>query len=142
MKKNLILILICLFTVTLGGCKEDQQKPESEVSSPGGVMEVLSHQSGSKQKGLSMTVHHRVKGSNIYMECIVTPDFHFQSEENKKKHGEGQVAVFLDGKRFDTFTSGAFILKGIPEGMHEIKVLLLHNDESEYGIEEIFRVEI
>lgn len=141
MKKS-VLALICLFTMLLGGCKEEQQKPESKVGVAGEVVEVFFHQNESKQKGLSMTVHHKVKGSNIYMECIVTPDFHFQSNATRKKHGEGQLAVYLDGKRLDTFRSGAFILKGVAEGKHEIKVILLHNDQSEYGIEESFRVEI
>lgn len=140
--KKMAILFICLFTLVLGGCKEEQQKPESEVGSNGEVMEVLSHSTLTKQNALSMKVHHQIKGTNIYMECIVTPDFHFRSTASVKKHGEGQVAVYLDNKRWETFTSGAFILKGVPQGRHEIKVKLLHNDRSEYGIEEGFQVEI
>ncbi len=140
--KNTAIVLICLFTMMLSGCKEEQQKPESEVGSEAEVVEVLSHQTVSKHKGLSMAVHHSIKGSDIYMECIVTPDFQFSGDRKNKKHGEGKVAVYLDNKRWDTFSSGAFILKGVPEGKHEIKIKLLHNDQSEYGIEETFHVEI
>ncbi|KMJ58724.1 hypothetical protein AB685_11565 [Bacillus sp. LL01] len=108
----------------------------------GEVVEVLSQYTASKQKGLAMAVHHRVKDTNIYMECIVTPDFNFQANTTRKKYGEGQIGVYLDGKRWDIFTSGAFILKGIPKGEHEIKIKLLHNDKSEYGLEKTFHVEI
>ncbi|WP_339145700.1 MULTISPECIES: hypothetical protein [unclassified Sutcliffiella] len=141
MKKTAIFF-ICLFMSVLGGCKEEQQKPESEVGAKREVMEVLSHSTLPKQNSLSMIVHHQIRGSNIYMECIVTPDFHFQSTASGKKHGEGQVAVYLNNKQWDTFSSGAFILKEVPKGRHEIKVKLLHNDSSEYGIEETFQVEI
>ncbi|ART76227.1 hypothetical protein ACQCU1_05870 [Sutcliffiella horikoshii] len=141
MKKSMIII-ICLVTLALGGCKEEQQKPESEGVSGGEVMEVLSTHTTSDKKDISMTIHHTVKGQDIYLECIITPNFEFKESRETKKQGEGQVVVYLDNKKWGNFAKGAFILKDVPRGKHNLTVKLLHNDLTEYGIEQTIQVEI
>lgn len=141
MKKSM-MIIICLFTLALGGCKEDQQKPESEGASGVEVMEVLSTNTTSDNKVISMTIHHSVKGQNIYLECIITPNFNFKENSDTKKQGEGQVVVYLDNKKWGSFAKGAFILRDVPKGKHNLKVKLVHNDLTDYGIEQTIQVEI
>lgn len=130
--------MICLLTLALGGCKEDQKKPESEAATDVEVMEVIS----TNTKEISMTLHHSVKDQNVYLECIITPEFEFKENSKTKKEGEGQVAVYVDNKKWGSFAKGAFILKGVPKGEHNLTVKLIHNDETEYGIEQSIKVEI
>ncbi|NMH72715.1 hypothetical protein HF078_06490 [Bacillus sp. RO2] len=141
MKKSM-LVIICLLTLALGGCKEDQKKPESEVATEVEVMEVVSRNTISTTKDISMTLHHSVKDQDLYLECIITPNFKFKENSKTKKDGEGQVVVYVDNKKWGSFAKGAFILKGVPKGEHKLTVKLLHNDESEYGIEQSIQVEI
>ncbi|WP_404462130.1 hypothetical protein [Sutcliffiella horikoshii] len=141
MKKSM-MIMICLITLSLGGCKEDQQKPKSEDVSGEEVVEVLTTNTTFDKKDISMTIHHSVKGQDIYLECIITPNFKFKENRDTKKQGEGQVVVYLDNKKWDSFAKGAFILKSVPKGKHDLTVKLLHNDWTEYGIEQTIQVEI
>ncbi|CAG9619836.1 hypothetical protein [Sutcliffiella rhizosphaerae] len=131
---------ICILFI-LTGCKEEQQKPKSMVETDVNVMEVLSHSSSSNQK-MNMRVHHSIKGNDVYLECIVTPNFHFVEGKQEKKHGEGMVVVFLDNKQIGSFTKGAFVINDIPKGKHELTITLLHNDKSEYGISEKLEIDI
>ncbi|WP_226681111.1 hypothetical protein [Sutcliffiella horikoshii] len=137
-----MMIIICLFTLALGGCKEDQQKPESEGASGVEVMEVLSTNTMSDNKDISMTIHHSVKGQDIFLECIITPDFEFKENREIKKQGEGQVVVYLDNKKWGNFAKGAFVLKDVPTGKHSLTIKLLHNDLTEYGIEQTIQIDI
>ena len=137
-----MMIIISLVTLVLGGCKEDQQKPESEGVSGVEVIEVLSTNTTSENKDISMTIHHSVKGEDIYLECIITPNFEFKEKGDIKKQGEGKVVVYLNNKKWGSFAKGAFILKDVPEGKHNLTVKLLHNDLTEYGIEQTIKVEI
>ncbi|TYS70720.1 hypothetical protein FZC76_02165 [Sutcliffiella horikoshii] len=141
MKKSMLL-MICLLILVLGGCKEDQQKPESEAATEVEVVEVISTNTTSNNKDISMTLHHSVKDQDIYLECIITPNFEFKEKSGTKKQGEGQVVVYVDNKKWGSFTKGAFILKGVPKGDHNLTVKLLHNDETEYGVEQTIQVEI
>ncbi|KPB03377.1 hypothetical protein AAV98_17610 [Bacillus sp. CHD6a] len=105
-------------------------------------MEVISTNTKSKDQDISMTLHHSVKNQDIYVECIVTPNFKFKENSKAKKEGEGQVIVYVDNKKWGSFAKGAFILKGVPKGEHILTVKLLHNDETEYGVEQTIQVEI
>lgn len=141
MKKSL-LVMTSLLMLTLGGCKEDQQKPKSEAVSGMEVLEVLATNTTKKEKDISMTLHHAVKGQDVYLECIITPNFEFKENRGAKKQGEGQVVVYLDNKKWGSFAKGAFILKNVPKGKHDLTVKLLHNDWTEYGIERSIQIEI
>ncbi|WP_078381015.1 hypothetical protein [Sutcliffiella halmapala] len=135
--RKLTLLFICFSFMLLIGCKEEQQKPEAgkQATEVSGITHELDTRI---KRPLNMTVHFHVKEQQVYMECIVTPNFHFTEMKKKKKHGEGRLDVYVDGKKIESFSQGAFILKDLPKGKHEVTVKLIHNDQSEYGLEESF----
>jgi hypothetical protein len=129
----------------LVACKEDQQKPEAKFVSQNQVMEVSNKIRADRNQShtqINMAVHHQVKDQKVYVECIVTPNFHFTEKKKAKKHGEGQLYVYLNDQKIDAFTQGAFILKDLPKGKHTVMIKLMHNDQSEYGLSESFDIEI
>lgn len=144
--KKVLFIFICSILALLAGCKEEQRKePEVKgtVDEWSTEVSLMSPHEG-KEQGipLSMTIHHHIKGQQVYVECIVGPDFHFTEDSHDKKQGEGRLHVYVDGKYLETQSQGAFIVKGIPTGKHTITVKLMHNDQTEYGISETFDIEI
>lgn len=90
-----------------------------------------------------MSVKEYVKGKDVYIECVIS-DFTFskRAENNKNKQGSGFLKLYLNGKKIDDIYTAAFILKGLPIGKHMIKLELVHNDGTPYGIEHNFDVVI
>jgi hypothetical protein len=126
----------------LTACKEEQQKPEAENVSNAEVLEVGAVEALNNKAVYEMTVHHKVKEQNIYVECIVTPDFQFTEKSNVKKSGEGHVEVYINNQKLGVYSQGAFILKDIPKGKHTVTLKLMHNDLTEYGVSKEFEVNI
>lgn len=96
----------------------------------------------SKDKRL-LTVNHEVKGTDVYVECIID-QFTFAKEKAGKNHvdGEGHIQLFVDGQRVDSIYQAAFIIKGLPSGEHTIKIELVKNNYDLYEISEEFTVQI
>ncbi|WP_096199231.1 hypothetical protein [Bacillus sp. FJAT-45350] len=96
-----------------------------------------------EKKERSLKVNHQVKGKDVYIECIVN-DFSFSKDNAGKLHneGEGHLQLYVDGQKVDSIYQAAFIVKGLPQGNHEIKVELVRNNHEPYGIEEEFTVSI
>ncbi|WP_017727175.1 hypothetical protein [Halalkalibacterium ligniniphilum] len=90
-----------------------------------------------------MTVHHAVKGSDVYVECFINR-FTLAKEQAGSPHkdGEGHLRLSINGKHVDTLYKAAFIIKGLPSGSHEVKIEAVKNDRSPYGMEETFTVTI
>lgn len=100
------------------------------------AVEVVSNQQSQKE----MTVRERVKGNDIYVECIVS-DFKFSTRKNKDD-GDGFIKLYLNNKKIDEIYSAAFIIKGVPTGTHEIKLELVSNEGKPLGIEDTFEVSL
>ncbi|MCH1623904.1 hypothetical protein [Fredinandcohnia quinoae] len=136
MIKNFILYL--LFISILAGCTNDKPVPKGFM---GKSIETF---------GLSVTpnnnfrvfdVLHSVKGNNVYVECVI-PNFTFKQSGGPKKDGEGHIAVYIDGKKVDKFSTAAFIIKGLSNGEHHLKIQIIHNDLTEYPLSKIIDIEI
>jgi hypothetical protein len=87
-----------------------------------------------------MTVKEQVKGNDVYVECIVS-GFDF-SDRGDKKSGQGYINLYLNGHKIDEIYTAAFIIKGLPEGEHEVTLELVKNDGTPYGMKEKFEVTI
>ncbi|WP_078430638.1 hypothetical protein [Alkalihalobacterium alkalinitrilicum] len=100
------------------------------------------HVSVNKDQRL-MNVNHDVKGSDVYVECVID-QFTFAKEKAGKNHvdGEGHLHLFVDGQKVDSIYQAAFIIKGLPSGEHSIKLELVKNDDEPYGVSEEFSVQV
>ncbi|WP_017753602.1 hypothetical protein [Calidifontibacillus oryziterrae] len=90
-----------------------------------------------------MSVKEFVKGNDVFVECVIS-DFTFSKRDGTKKNkqGYGFLQLYLNGKKIDNIYTAAFIIKGLPIGKHQIKLELVNNDGTPYGIEHNFEVEI
>jgi hypothetical protein len=131
--------MICLLTITACGT-DDPKPPEAKADSietSYNLEEAVLASTVVNEK--NVTVRHQVKGKNVYVEVVV-PGFNFSSADQKKNViGEGYLKLYLNGKKIDEIHQAAFIVKGLPTGKHSLKIELVHNDSTSYGVqEEIF----
>jgi hypothetical protein len=90
----------------------------------------------------NVTVRHHVKGKDVYVEVVV-PGFTFSSPNQKKNvNGQGYLKLYLNGEQIDEIHQAAFIVKGLPTGKHTLKIELVHNDSTSYGIKEDMSITI
>ncbi|MEB1809963.1 MAG: hypothetical protein LPK26_22155 [Bacillaceae bacterium] len=139
-KSILILfsVIVGLFS-PMGQVTADELQEVQVIPMHGnGIVQV----SVSKDKRL-LTVNHEVKGSDVYVECIID-QFTFAKEKAGKNHvdGEGHIQLFVDGQRVDSIYQAAFIIKGLPSGEHTIRLELVKNNYDLYEISEEFTVQI
>ena len=130
--------------ILLTGCGTDDPKPPEAFVSP---LETVhySPEAIEVSKALNennMTVRHHVKEKDVYVEVVI-PGFNF-SEMNKKEKvsGEGYIQLYLNGKKIDEIHQAAFIVKGLPSGKHSLKIEIVQNDSTPYGVEKEFTVTI
>jgi hypothetical protein len=138
----LLLALTSLFL--LGGCNTDDPKPPEASVIPMEIThfpgEAIEASSVANKK--NVTIKHHVKEHDVYVEVIV-PGFTFSSTDKKKKvDGEGFLQIYLNNKKIDEIHQAAFIIKGLPIGKHKLKVVLVHNDSTSYGIDKEMDVNI
>ncbi|WP_209125487.1 hypothetical protein [Alkalihalobacillus sp. BA299] len=135
---QLFFVMIICFISSVVQATDDLQEIRIIPMHGNGVVQV----SVSKEKRL-MTVNHEVKGTDVYVECVID-QFTFTKEKAGKNHvdGEGHVQLFVDGQRVDSIYQAAFIIKGLPSGEHTIKIEVVKNDYELYGISEEFTVQI
>lgn len=90
-----------------------------------------------------MIVKYDVKEKDIYVECFVK-DFTFSKERagQLKQDGEGHVQLFINGNKVDSIYTSSFIIKALPVGTYTIKIELVHNDYTPYGISKEFEVNL
>ncbi|MEH7383915.1 hypothetical protein V7147_00680 [Bacillus sp. JJ1521] len=89
----------------------------------------------------NIQVEHHVRGSDVYLECII-PNFIFKQSGGQKKDGEGHLNVIIDGKRTEKISTAAFIIKGLSRGEHSLKIQVVHNDLTKYPLEHTIQVQI
>ena len=95
--------------------------------------------SSSEDKRLS--VKYEVKDQDIYVECFVK-DFNFSREKigSVKREGEGHIHLYINGNKVDSIFQPSFIIRSLPSGTYNIKLDLIHNDYTRYGISEEFEI--
>lgn len=83
-------------------------------------------------------VRYYSRGNSLYVDCFLK-DFAFSSKAKKQR---AQVRFYLDGKKINDYKTAAFIVKGIPEGQHHIKLEILHENGKPAGLGKNFTVNI
>lgn len=142
LKKKYFCLLAAL--VFLTSCQKDI--PEPEVKAVEKKITVTPMNSintkndlpvmGSEQK--DFLVEHHVRGSNVYIECII-PNISLRenSQENK-----GKIILYVDNKKVREISTAAFIVKGLSNGTHHIRIDVVKLDNSPYKLSKEFQVEI
>lgn len=87
-------------------------------------------------------INYKVKGRDVFVECII-PGFTFNTNErNRAIKGEGHIHVYLNGKKFQDVHQAAFVLKDLPIGKHEIMLKFVQNNNKPYNYTKSFLVSI
>lgn len=95
----------------------------------------------SKQNDKRFQVNYELKGEDIFIECLVK-DFTFKRDKvgSFNKDGEGHIHLYVNESKVDSIFQPSFIIKSLPSGTYNIKLQLVHNDLTPYGIEEEFEI--
>lgn len=88
----------------------------------------------------SLYVQHEIKGNNLFIECIVTGISFRESDQTKQKIGK--LVVFIDGEKSTEVTSAALIVKGLSQGSHKVKIVVVDLKDEPYGLANEFMVNI
>lgn len=89
----------------------------------------------------TMHVKHKVRGNDVFVECIVN-NFSFKKGTRYKVDGEGHIDVYLNGQKVNEVFTAAFVVRGLPTGKHTIHLELVYNDSTKYGVSHEFEVNI
>lgn len=86
-------------------------------------------------------VNYELKDEDIYIECFIK-EFTFKRDKvgSFKKEGEGHIHLYVNENKVDSIFQPSFIIKALPSGTYKIKLQLVHNDLTLYGIEEEFEI--
>ncbi|WP_102347053.1 hypothetical protein [Bacillus sp. Marseille-P3661] len=97
----------------------------------------------SKSNPYPMTVREEVRDNNVYVECVIS-NFTFSKRNEKvaNKQGTGYIKLYLNNQKIDDIYTAAFIMKGLPKGVHRVKLELVNNDGTPYGVEKEFEVTV
>ncbi len=137
-----IISLVCFLAVV--ACDTDDPKPPEASFLSTKMISFIDEaiEASATLDENNVTVRHHVKGNNVYVEVIV-PNFNFSSSDKKSNvNGEGYIKLFLNDKQVDEIHQAAFIVRGLPTGKHNLKVVLVKNDATSYGIEQEMSVVI
>ncbi|MFC0271166.1 hypothetical protein ACFFIX_06845 [Metabacillus herbersteinensis] len=140
--RHFLLLFACLGVIS--GCSNEKPRPEGKIEVNPLQITVLREEAlevVSLDQKRVMTVNHHIKGNNVYVECFVS-NFSFKGNKQTKKNGEGYLNVYVDGKKVDEIATAAFVIKGLENGAHTIKIELVHNDSTSYHIKKTWKVEI
>jgi hypothetical protein len=140
---SLLIRLITTFIIFISftACNNDKPEPETKVQIEPAMGKNEAMFVFLQTDERTMNVKHQVRGTEVFIECIVT-NFRFKSGKRKKVNGEGHIDVYVNGQKVDEVSTAAFILKGLPRGKHMVRLELVHNDSSKYGLYHEFEVNI
>ncbi|MCR8849246.1 membrane lipoprotein lipid attachment site-containing protein [Rossellomorea sp. SC111] len=128
--KKMIMLAIAL--LILSGCKEKMPEPESFSF----AKKVEAANRGQKP----VSIKHMVQGNQVYIECIV-PGVTFTSE--KKGAKKGKIIVRSNtGNLYKEYHTAAFVIKGLPKGVHLLNVEIVGKNNQSFGMKEQFYVTI
>ncbi|OQM46335.1 hypothetical protein B6A27_06830 [Anoxybacillus sp. UARK-01] len=116
----------------LTACVHHKPQPETMQQ----VSAAVSMQAPAAQ---TMHVKHEMRGKDVLVECVID---HFSFTKGDKAHGNGHINVYLNGQKINEVFTAAFVLRGLPSGKHQIRLELVRDDESKYGVSSEFEVNI
>lgn len=117
----------------LSACQKDIPEPETKkfnihqeaaVQTSGAIIESAD----------AFEVKHQVRGSDVYLECMVRGT----SFRNK----EAKIILYIDGKQTKEINHAAFVVKGLNKGMHKIKLELKTSNQNTVLAEKTIDIEI
>lgn len=126
MKIMAICFIVLLFA---GGCAHRLPEPES--------MKAKASEESIDQK--TFTVHENLKGSTLFIECIV-PSISFSNQSGKKN--QGKARLYMNGTFHSEHTTAAFIVKDLPKGVHDMKIEIVNLNNEPIGLSKEFSVTI
>lgn len=85
-------------------------------------------------------VQSRVKGNDLYIECIVT-GISFR-ENDQTKAIIGKIIVTVDGIKKEEVSTAAFIVKGLKPGNHRINLEVMKLNNQPYQLSKEFTITI
>ncbi|MFI8686395.1 hypothetical protein [Rossellomorea sp. NPDC077527] len=130
MKKRMLFSIGLL--LILSGCKEKMPEPESFTFTK------KVEAANTEQK--SVSIKHMVQGNQVYIECIV-PGITFNSE--KKGAKKGKIVVRSNtGNLYKEYHTAAFVVKGLPKGVHLLNVEIVGKNNKSLGLKKQFYVTI
>lgn len=127
MKKLIIYMIVIL---TIAGCSQRLPEPEAEKAK---AMEPT----GISKKDI--TVRHSVLGSSIYIECFI-PGVSFADRTDGGQ--SGKALLYMDGQLYNEYDTAAFVVKGIPQGVHTFTIEIVGKDNRPLGISKKFTATI
>ncbi|MCA0148757.1 hypothetical protein LCD52_08075 [Rossellomorea vietnamensis] len=129
MKKMMMLAFVLL---VLSGCKEKMPEPES--------FSFANKVEAANREQKPVSIKHMVQGNQVYIECIV-PGVTFTSE--KKGAKKGKIIVRSNtGNLYKEYHTAAFVIKGLPKGVHLLNVEIVGKNNQSFGMKEQFYVTI
>lgn len=138
--------LLWITLVNIGlllGCSQDKPKPETFMNIEVTPIEMLQNQEpaavvavNQEVKSQEMYIKHQVKGKNVYIECFI-PNFSFKNSSRN-----GYLSLYIDNKKIKNVTTAAFIVKGLSEGKHLIKLKMTNHPLGDQDIKKEFWVNI
>lgn len=78
----------------------------------------------------TVVVNHKIKGSNVYVECLI-PNFTFDDAKSSSKH-KGYIEVYVDEKKYQTEHKAVFIIENLSEGKHVVRLDIMRPDGGRY----------
>lgn len=102
--------------------------------------ESLSERATSYASVSDVTINHKIKGKDVYIECII-PNFSFHNDNQNVNVRRGNVHVFLNDKKYKEVNQAAFILKNLPTGNHKITLKFM-DENGTYRYSKSFYVDI
>lgn len=141
-------VLLAIFLIgILSGWQKNILTPESQLETvpfagqmnliPLGVFPVYSQ---NPNEIPSFVVHYKIRGKNVFVECVLTGISFRESDQSKQK--VGKLLVWIDGMRTKEVTSAAFIMKGLSPGDHKVKLEVVNLNNIPYGLTKEFLVNI
>jgi hypothetical protein len=118
-----IKFFFILMSIALIACQKNLPEPETKnrvVSAAQLPYDVVS------VKGESFRVKSFVKGNDVFIECIVS-NFSFR-DDDKKGSRLGKMIVYVDGQKYNQYSSAAFIVKDLKSGNHRISLQIVDSN--------------
>jgi len=124
---SIILIILVAINFYLNNRENDEAK---------NTYQTQSHQP-------TLEVSHTVEGNNINFQFKVEHfDLSFENVSKEKVHGQGHIHLYLDGEKVAKVYDEQYVLKNVPQGTHDIKIELAHNDHESLGVVKNLKIEI
>jgi hypothetical protein len=132
---------LLLFFLLLTGCQSQKDMPEPEVKFSVIPMSTVNTEHDmpavTSQAKEPFMVQHHVRGSNVYIECMI-PSISFREDSSN----QGKIILYIDGVKKEEIQTAAFIVKGLGSGNHRVKLEVVKPNNEPYQLQKEFMVSI